>query len=160
MPLNWFSQMSTTVKDVIKEAMWFLGGEATVKQVKGFIASNYGSRWKDVETSMADLTYPGSRSSQYSEKDRFLERTGRGKYRLRVHAVIPKEVIFLWRRRTVSDVYGELLGVFTEAGLAFERIRGEKGIDYHVESWPLNKINPSDSEKCIWLGREKNGIIV
>lgn len=152
--------MGASLRAVIKEAMWSLGGEATVKQVKDFIASNYGARWKDVETSMADLTYPGSKSSQYSEKDRFLERIERGKYRLRVGAAITKEVFFLWRRRAVDDLYGELLGVFTDASIAFDRIRGEKMIDYHVESWPLNKLNPSGSEIFYWLGREKNRVVV
>lgn len=65
--------MAVTLKDVIKEAMEFLGGEGTIQQVRDFIESNYGPRWKDVGVAMADLTFPGSRSSQYPLKERFLE---------------------------------------------------------------------------------------
>jgi len=152
--------MPATLKDVIKEAMFFLGGEASVGQIKIFVASNYGPRWSDVGTTIADLTYPGSKSSQYSEKERFLERTRRGRYRLRAQAAIPKEIFLLWRRRTVSDIRGELLGVFSDANLAFERIRGKRAIDYHLESWPLNKFDPSDSEIFFHLGKDKNGIVI
>jgi len=151
--------MGVTLKDVIKEAMEFLGGEGTIEQVRSFIASNYGPRWKDVGVAMADLTFPGSKSSTYPEKERFLERIGRGRYRLRVQAAISKEIFLLWRRRTVSDLWGELLGVFNNDNLAFEKIRGEKAIEYHVESWPLNKFNPSDSEIYYCLEKTRNGII-
>lgn len=160
MTLYWLSEMPATLKDVIKEAMLFRGGEASIEQVKSFIASNYGPRWKDVETTMADLTYPGSKSSTYSEQARFLERTGRGRYRLRVKAAITKEIVLLWRRRTVSDVRGELLGVFSAPNLAFERIKGKRDIDYHVESYPLNKFNPSDSEVHFYLGKDKSGVVI
>lgn len=152
--------MPATLKDVIKEAMLFLGGEASIEQVKNFIASNYGPKWKDVETAMADLTYPGSKSSTYSEEERFLERTGRGRYSLRVKAAIPKEIVLLWRRRTVSDVRGELLGVFSAPNLAFEKIKGKRAIDYHVESYPLNKFDPGDSEIYFYLGKDQNGIVI
>ena len=151
--------MPATLRDVIKEAMLLLGGEASVEQIKNFVSSHYGPRWSDVGTAIADLTYPGSKSSQYPEKERFLERIGRGTYRLRVRAAISKEVFLLWRR-TVSDVRGDLLGIFSDASLAFEKIRGKRAIDYHLESWPLNKFEPSDSEMSIYLGKDKDGFVI
>jgi len=70
-------------KDAIREALLYYGGEGTIEQAKSYIKSKYGSKWKDIGTTMADLTFPGSRSSTYSLNERFLERVGRGRYRLR-----------------------------------------------------------------------------
>lgn len=70
-------------KDAIREALLHFGGEGTIEQVKSYIKSKYGFKWKDIGTTMADLTFPGSRSSTYSLNERFLERVGRGRYRLR-----------------------------------------------------------------------------
>jgi len=60
-----------------------LGGEGTIEQVKSYILSEYGPVWKDIGTTMADLPFPGSRSSTYSINERFSERVSRGRYRRR-----------------------------------------------------------------------------
>jgi len=75
--------MPIKCKDAIREALEHLGGEGTIEQVKDYIVSKYGSRWKDISTEMADLTFPGSKSSGYKISERFLERVSRGRYRLR-----------------------------------------------------------------------------
>jgi len=75
--------MAVNCKDAIREALENLGGEGTIKQVKDYILFKYGSKWKDISTAMADLTFPGSKSSTYKISERFLERVFRGRYRLR-----------------------------------------------------------------------------
>jgi hypothetical protein len=74
----------TTAADAIHEAMVALGGAAHVYQVRAWIDGHYAGRWQPstIGTSMADLTYPGNRPSQYSESRQFLVREG-DRYRLR-----------------------------------------------------------------------------
>jgi len=73
---------ASNLKEAIIEALTFLGGCGTVSEVRRYIVSKYGNRWKDIGTAMADLC-PESKSSTYSLKDRVLKRVGRGKYCLR-----------------------------------------------------------------------------
>lgn len=74
---------ATTVAASIREALEALGGEASVHDVKEWVSSHYPGRWKDVAVPMADLSYRGSRWSQYAPERRFLERVSPGRYRLR-----------------------------------------------------------------------------
>lgn len=76
----------TNLPKAIKKAMIALGGEASIQEVTEWINHYYPNKWKDnsISTAMADLTYPGNPSSQYAPEDRFLERVGRGIYRLRI----------------------------------------------------------------------------
>lgn len=75
--------MASTVAEAIREALQTMGGEGSVSQVKAWIELRYPGRWKDVSTPMADLTFPGNPSSGYGPEQRFLERVGAGRYRLR-----------------------------------------------------------------------------
>ena len=73
---------TVTVADDIRQAMTAMGGERKIYEVKGWISEHLGRHWADVGTAMADLTIPGNSSSTYSPERRFLERVGRGVYRL------------------------------------------------------------------------------
>lgn len=75
----------TTAAEAIREAMEALGGEAYARDVKAWVDARYPGRrgWADITVQMADLTYPGNRSSTYPPEQRFLERLERGRYRLR-----------------------------------------------------------------------------
>ena len=76
-------QVAANVAEAILEAMRARGGQASVKEVGAWVQEHYPGRWKDVSTSMADLTFPGSPSSGYPANKRFLERISPGVYRLR-----------------------------------------------------------------------------
>lgn len=71
-----------TLKDAIVEALSALDGCGNVSDVRNYIHTKYGERWKDIGTAMADLC-PESKSSMYPMKERVLRRVGRGKYCLR-----------------------------------------------------------------------------
>ena len=75
----------TTAAEAIREAMLALGGEADIPDVEKWVEDRYPSKWRPgtIAVAMADLTYPGNRSSPYSSTQRILERVGRGRYRLR-----------------------------------------------------------------------------
>jgi len=72
----------SNLKDAIVEALTSLGGSGSISEVRGYINSKDPDKWKDIGTAMADLC-PESTSSNYPQRDRILERIGRGKYRLR-----------------------------------------------------------------------------
>lgn len=115
--INGERNMAVNCKDAIREALENLGGEGTIKQVKDYIVSKYGPRWKDISTAMADLTFPGSKSSTYTINERFLERVAKGRYRLRKEKGIsaessrkPKyeaEKFAVKRYRTVTFDFGQ-----------------------------------------------------
>jgi hypothetical protein len=75
---------ASNLKEAVVEALSSLGGSGTISDVSRYINSKYRSKWKlkNVGTTMADLC-PESTSSLYPQKDRVLERIGRGRYRLR-----------------------------------------------------------------------------
>jgi hypothetical protein len=73
---------ASNLKEAIIEALSSLGGCGTISDVKGYIFSKYGKRWKDIGTAMADMC-PESTSSLYPSRDRVLRRVGRGEYCLR-----------------------------------------------------------------------------
>lgn len=79
---------ASNLKEAIVEALTSLGGSGSVFEVSSYINSKYPNQWKDVGTAMADLC-PESTSSPYLQKDRVLERIGRGKYRLRKLKLTP-----------------------------------------------------------------------
>jgi len=132
--------MGIVLREAIKEALLNMNGEGTISQIKEYINGKYERRWKNIDTAVADLTYPGSKSSTYSPEERILERIERGKYRLRLQAVFPKEVMLLWRRGEGGNVWGELLGVFTDVGYALEAVKGKHHLEHHFEVYPVNKI--------------------
>jgi len=74
--------IAPNLKEAIVEAITSLGGSGSISEVRGYINSQYPNKWKDIGTTMADLC-PESASFFYPQKDRILERIGRGKYRLR-----------------------------------------------------------------------------
>ena len=75
----------TTAAEAIRQAMLALDGEATIAEMTAWIEVHYPRRWRKstISTEMADLTYPGSQSSEYPTSRRFLVRVGPGRYRLR-----------------------------------------------------------------------------
>jgi hypothetical protein len=74
----------TTASDAIREALRALGGEASVAEVSEWIEHRYPLQWarSTIGTTMADLTFPGNRSSRFSTNQRILRRVGHGRYRL------------------------------------------------------------------------------
>ena len=79
---------ASNLKEAIVEALTSLGGSGSISEVSSFINSKYPNKWKDVGATMADLC-PESTSSPYPQRDRVLERTGRGKYSLRKRIPVP-----------------------------------------------------------------------
>lgn len=73
---------ASNLKEAILEALGSLGGSGSISEVSNYINSKYPNRWKAIGTTMADLC-PKSTSSLIPQKERVLERIGRGKYRLR-----------------------------------------------------------------------------
>jgi hypothetical protein len=149
--------MGAFLREAIKEALLAMNGEANINQIKSFIESKYEGRWKNIDTAIADLTYPGSKSSTYRPEERILERIERGKYRLRLQAIVPKETVLLWRRGEGSNIRGELLGVYTDIGLALEAVKGKHHLEYHFEIVPVNKIAESDEILFFMPHYDKNG---
>jgi hypothetical protein len=74
---------SETLDQAILLAMRSLSGERQISEVREWIEARYPGRWRDVKTAMADLTFPGSRSSRHPAHARFLTRVSKGVYRLR-----------------------------------------------------------------------------
>ena len=72
----------SNLKEAILEALVSLGGSGSISEVSSYINSKYPNRWKAIGTTMADLC-PNSTSSHVLQKERVLERIGRGKYCLR-----------------------------------------------------------------------------
>ena len=71
--------------EAIIEAFQALGGVKTKNEIEDWVSREYGNRWKDFGTRMADmvpLPLGGNRSSSVPERLRVLERVSRGEYRL------------------------------------------------------------------------------
>lgn len=151
--------MGVILKEAIKEALLSMDGEANVSQIKDFIEAKYKGRWKNIDTAIADLTYPGNKSSTYPPQDRILERVDRGKYRLRLQTVFPKEVVVLWRRGEGSNIWGELLGVFSDIGFALEAVKGEHHLKYHMEIYPVNQIPERGNVLFFMPHYDKQGLL-
>jgi hypothetical protein len=83
---------ANTEPEAIFEAMKALGCKATVQEVTAWVNRHYPRRWKDIGTAMADLTYPGNPSSPFPETKRFLERIGRGEYRIRSSFLLVQKI--------------------------------------------------------------------
>ncbi len=74
---------AATVRDAILECFRSSPRAVlSIREVNEWIASHYSGRWKDVSTSLADLVIGGNASSGYRRSEQFLERVGRGRYRL------------------------------------------------------------------------------
>ena len=74
-----------TAAEAIREAMITLGGEADIREVQAWVEKRYPRQWLPgtIAVLMADLAYPGNRSSHYPTGRRFLIRVRAGRYRLR-----------------------------------------------------------------------------
>ncbi|WP_053362566.1 hypothetical protein [Bacillus sp. FJAT-27251] len=71
--------------EAIIEPLEALGGEATIREVDGWLRKNYPNRWKSAGTSLADMVPEekgGNTSSTVPPYFRVLERVEPGKYRL------------------------------------------------------------------------------
>jgi hypothetical protein len=76
-------QPGKTAKEMIREALTSLGGEATIQEVTGYIRDKYGLvNVNSISTDMSDLSINGPKSSLYPASQRFLERVSRGRYRV------------------------------------------------------------------------------
>lgn len=114
---------ASNFKEAIFEALTSLGGSGSISEVRNYIKSKYPDKWKDVGTTMADLC-PESTSSLYRQKDRVLERIGRGKYRLRKSVSIP-----ISKNRKIGGIRDLLLpaGLITFSFRESEEILKRKG---------------------------------
>jgi hypothetical protein len=74
-----------TAAELIRAALASMGGEGSIQEVQGWARRSHPGAVTDstISTAMADLTNPGNRSSGYPTRAHFLERTGRGRYRIR-----------------------------------------------------------------------------
>jgi hypothetical protein len=151
--------MGVILREAIKEALLSMDCEATVGQIKDFIDAKYKGRWKDVDTAIADLTYPGNKTSTYRPEEKILERVERGKYRLRLQSAFPKEVLVVWRRGEGGNLWGELLGVFSDVGFALEAVKGKQGVEYHFELYPMNKLVGSKEVMFFMPHWDKQGLL-
>ena len=77
--VNRVSMSATSLKEAILEALVCLGGCGTISAVTAHILQQYGNKWTDIGTAMADLC-PENKSSCYPMQERILTRIGRGKY--------------------------------------------------------------------------------
>lgn len=77
------SGRQSDISAAIESALRRLGGEGSIAEITAEVQATHPGRWKDISVALADLTRPGSPSSQYPAEQRILERVGRGRYRLR-----------------------------------------------------------------------------
>jgi hypothetical protein len=77
--------MRVTAAELIRAALLSMGGEAAIRDVQEWARRSHPGAVTDstISTAMADLANPGNPSSTYRLEARFLERTGRGRYRIR-----------------------------------------------------------------------------
>jgi hypothetical protein len=77
--------VNVAAAEAIRAAIRDLGDEASIAEVSNWVAEHYPGAFSasTIGTDMADLTYPGSRSSLHSNNERFLREGSRGRYRLR-----------------------------------------------------------------------------
>jgi hypothetical protein len=77
--------MVMTHYEAIIEALEFLGGEGTIKDIDQWIYEVYPNRWKDPGTAVADMvpvSLGGNQSSSVRDEYRVLQKIARGTYRL------------------------------------------------------------------------------
>ena len=72
---------ATTARDAIIECFQ-ARATLTVGEVKEWIDERYPGQWKDIGTTLADLTIQGNESSGYREEQKCLVRVCRRTYRL------------------------------------------------------------------------------
>jgi hypothetical protein len=74
-----------TAAELIRAALESMGGEGSIQEVQDWARRSHPGALTDstISTAMADLASPGNPSSTYPTTARFLERTGRGRYRIR-----------------------------------------------------------------------------
>ncbi|MGD7054213.1 hypothetical protein [Sutcliffiella horikoshii] len=74
-----------TQDEVIIKAFKALGGVRSIQEIEKWVVQQYGEKWKDFGTSMADMVPTdkgGTNSSLTPLEYRVLERVGRGRYKL------------------------------------------------------------------------------
>jgi hypothetical protein len=129
---------ASNLKDAVVEALTSLGGSGSISEVRSYVNSKYPKKWKDVSTTMADLC-PESTSSTYPQKDRVLERIGRGKYRLR-----KRKPSLVSRTEDIEEIRGSVMSMglktfsFKEAEEILKR-KGQLSIILQVAS--LNNLS-------------------
>jgi hypothetical protein len=72
-----------TQNEAIIEALRELGGERTAEEIKAWVEKKYGPKWKDFNTSLADMVAPaygGNQSSNVPDYFRVIMRVSRGNY--------------------------------------------------------------------------------
>ncbi|HBV87528.1 MAG TPA: hypothetical protein DEF42_12935 [Desulfosporosinus sp.] len=72
-----------TQAEAIIAAFQGLGGKRTIREIEDWVTANYGDKWKDFSTQMADmvpLSHGGNGTSSVPDYFRVLERVQRGTY--------------------------------------------------------------------------------
>ncbi len=69
--------------EAVRVAMRVLGGERTANEVAAWLKENITKPWKDINTTMADMTSSLNSVTGYSPDRQILERVAPGTYRLR-----------------------------------------------------------------------------
>lgn len=72
-----------TADEAVRTAMRAMGGERTADEVTTWITENLTQRWKDIGTTMADMTQSDSSRTGYVLERQVLERSSPGVYRLK-----------------------------------------------------------------------------
>jgi len=72
-----------TADEAVEAALRALGGTRSTAEVREWIEANLNGSWKDIATTMADMTFPPRDSSSYPEARQLLERVAKAQYRLR-----------------------------------------------------------------------------
>ncbi|MBE0513136.1 hypothetical protein IBX38_08815 [Candidatus Bathyarchaeota archaeon] len=144
-----------TQHEVIIEAFKVLGGVRTIGEIRDWVRTKYGDRWKDFGTRMADMVpqeLGGNPSSNVRNEFRVLRRVSIGKYRL-IADKIPEEQKHSNIRQTVRSFMShseEVLQRNSQSNL-YVILPGSKS----VEVWSAERL-PFEPEG--WLKRLRRDI--
>jgi hypothetical protein len=72
-----------TADEAVRVALDALGGDRTIAEVAGWVEGNLTQRWKDIGTTMADMTLSPHSRTGYPAERQILERVEAGMYRLK-----------------------------------------------------------------------------
>lgn len=74
-----------TLHEAILQCFRYSGKSMAIQEVSNYIDKYYTKKWKDINTTLADMTHPeegGNSSSTVPNEFRRLKRVGRGRYEL------------------------------------------------------------------------------
>lgn len=77
------ADVAVTARDAVIECFEnHPGASLSVREVEAWITRRHPPGWKDLGTTLADLTIDGNETSKYLPEQKFLERVSRGVYRV------------------------------------------------------------------------------